>query len=361
MNGKRWAALCLLCLWFMMAAPAAAAQQPSGQAAELPGRELWQPYLEKSPVQWESFAADPLAALRSLLPEDLAGEVRQAVQSCADLMLFLLLAALLSFLTAGQEDADLLDLLAAGGCGVLLWPGLLSQAELLSEHMLQWRSFLLGFLPVYAGVLTAGGEPAAGAAASGLLLTALCFLAQLISAWVEPLLQCYLALSMACCITTGSGLSAACKTAGRLLRQGLGWAGRLFAVLLGMQRVFTLQLDRTTLKLGQLVTGTVPVIGQTLSDAAETILSGMQLLKSGLGFAALAFLSMEFLPLYLALILRLVLLAGCGLLCELTGSRRCAVLLGCFREALRCMAAVTALFYGMTVFGTVLMLAVGGG
>ena len=45
-----------------------------------------------------------------------------------------------------------------------------------------------------------GGETAAGSAASGFFLTILCFLAQCLTAFVRPLLQCYLALSMACCI-----------------------------------------------------------------------------------------------------------------------------------------------------------------
>lgn len=358
MKQKRFfffAAVLLLWTGFVLAAPAAAAEQT------LPGAERWQPYLDQSPASWQEFVNSPLETLRGFLPENLAATVRQTVQSYADLLLFLLLAALVGFLMAGQPGAALLDLITAAGCGVLLWTNLVQLAQTLSRHMQQWKSFLMGFLPVYAGVLTAGGEASAGAAAGGLLLTALCFLAQLIGAWAQPLLECGLALSMACCISTDAGLAAACKAAYRLLRQGIGWAGRLFALLLGLQRVFALQLDRTTLKLGRLLSGTVPVVGQALSDAAETLLSGMQLLKSGLGFAALATLSAEFLPFYGTLLLHLALLAGCELLCEMTGSRRCTALLGCLREAVRCMAAATALFYGMTVFGTVLMLAVGGG
>ena len=358
---RRAAALLLCCAALVCLAPAAWAQQPGGQAGALPGSELWQPYLDRSPAGWEDFVHEPLGTLRSFLPENLAGTVRQAVRASADALLFVLLAAGLAFLTAEQVDGELLDLVAAGGCGVLLWAEMTRLAQALSVQMEQWRSFLLGFLPVYAGVLTAGGEPAAGAAASGLLLSALCFLAQLLGAWVEPLLQCYLALSMASCISSESGLAVACRTVGRLLRQGLGWAGKCFVFLLGLQRVFALQLDRSAHKLGQLLTGTVPIIGQTLSGAAETVLSGMQLLKSGLGFAAFGILAVEFVPLYLSLLLQLGLLAGCSLQCTLAGVRRCAALLDCLREAVRCMAAATALFFGLTVYGTVLMLAVGGG
>lgn len=89
------------------------------------------------------------------------------------------------------------------------------------------ENYLLGFLPVYSGVLAAGGEVNASTAASGLLLTGLCFLAQGTVLVVSPLLQSYLAVSMACCISTQQGLSETCRVMGALLRRGLVWAGRI--------------------------------------------------------------------------------------------------------------------------------------
>lgn len=344
-----WTSLVLL-------APGAAAQSPA-----LPGSEVWQPYLDQSPLSPEEFARDPWSAAAAFLPQGLGGLLSEAAQNYADLLLFLLLAALVAFLTPGIAERELLDLVTAGGCSVLLWPQMTALAELVCQRMEYWQTYLAGFLPVYAGVLTMGGEAAAGQAASGLLLTALCGLGQAIGAGLPALLQCYLALSAACCISTGSGMSRVCQGAGRLLCRALGWAGRLFGVMLGLQRVCTVQLDRSALKLGQLLTGTIPVVGQSLSDAAETVLAGLQMLKSGLGLAALAVLGAEFVPLYLVLLLHVGLLAGCRLLCTAAQIPRCADLFDCLVQGVRCMAAVTALFLGIAAFGTVLMFAVGGG
>ena len=276
-------------------------------------------------------------------------------------LLFLLLLVLLSFLVGEAADNALLELAAAVGCGTLLWGDLMSLAQQVCERMTGWKDYLLGFLPVYSGVLTAGGEANAGAAASGLLLTGLCFLAQGTVLVVSPLLQSYLAVSMACCISTQQGLSETCRVMGALLRRGLVWAGRIFAVLLGLQRAVTVQLDRSALRLGQLLTGGVPVIGQALSDTAEVFLAGMQLLKSSLGFAALAVIGAEFLPLYLQLLLHLLFLAGCRLLCGLAENRRCQALFDCMAEAVKCMAAVTALFFELLTVGVGLLMMTGGG
>lgn len=213
--------LCTVC--FLAFAPDAAAAQLQG----LPGQELWQPYLEKAPQSAESFAKDPLKSLLVLLPGSPAEMIRQMAHCYADVLLFLLLLIVLSFLVGGAADSALLELAAAVGCGTLLWGDLISLAQLTCERMEGWKNYLLGFLPVYSGVLAAGGEVNASTAASGLLLTGLCFLAQGTVLVVSPLLQSYLAVSMACCISTQQGLSETCRVIGALLRRGLVWAGRI--------------------------------------------------------------------------------------------------------------------------------------
>ena len=327
----------------------------------LPGQALWQSYLDRAPLSAEKLAADPLGAVLSLLPESPFRMAVAVLHDYAGLLLFLLLLTALSFLLGDSADRALLEIAAAGGCGLLLWNDLLTLAQTVCEKMQDWKQFLTGFLPVYGGVLAAGGEVNAGTAACGFYLTSLCFLAQGAALWVGPLLQCYLVGSMACCISSARGLSEGCALLGRLLRRGLSLCGKLFALLLGLQRALTLQLDRNASRLGQLLTGSVPVIGQALSGAADTLLAGMQLLKNGLGLAALGILGAEFLPLYLSLLLHVLLLSGCSLLCELAGNPRCKQLMDCFAEAVRCMAAVTALFFELMAAGVVLMMLLGGG
>ena len=302
----------------------------------------WQTYLDKAPVQAEQFAADPLGTLLHLFAAEPVQLLRDVLQQYADILLFLLLAA-------------------AGGCGVLLWQELDELAAALCTRMAGWKSYLLGFLPVYSGVLAAGGEWNAGAAANGFLLTVLCFIAQAVTLWLQPLLRSYLAISMACGISSRKSLSEGCTLTGRLLRQAIGWAGKAFAALMSLQRVVTVQLDRSASRLGQLLTGSVPIVGQALSSAADAVLAGMQLLKSTLGIAALLSIGAEFAPLYLGLLVHLFFLSCCGWLAGIGGLEHCHKLLQCFAEAVRCMAAVTALFFMLFVVGIALLMLTGGG
>lgn len=342
-------------LFFSPAAGAASAEQA------LPGYEQWQPYLEQSPATFEEFTEDPLGVILRLLPQDFTATIRQAISGYRKILLFLLLTVLISFFLPTGESSLLLDLAAAAGCAVLSWERLSELSVLLCENLDNWRRYLLGFIPIYAGVLTIGGEPAAAAAASGVFLSALCLLAQLLCAGVPPLLQCYYCLSISCCISTQASLAAACRTAGQILRHALEWAGKAFAAILSLQRIFTANLDKASSQIGQLLAGTVPIVGQTLNDASQTILAGIQLLKGGLGFAAMATMAVEFLPFYGILLLHSLLLTGCRLICTAAGIPRCGMLFRCLCEAVQCMAAATAMFFGLTILGTALMLAVGKG
>ena len=143
-----WTSLCII-------APAALALDETALSG-IPGAEQWQPYLEQSPVSISDFADAPLDALKKLFHGSMAAALQETLRGSTDALLFLLLAALLSFLTSETTNGELLDLIAAGGCGVLLWSKLLTLAEQLCAQMGEWRGFLLGFLPVYAGVLTMG-------------------------------------------------------------------------------------------------------------------------------------------------------------------------------------------------------------
>lgn len=203
----------------------------------LPGGDLWGPYLEQSPVSPTELVDNPLKTLRGFFPAELGDVLREAVGGYAQVLLFLILSAVIALLLGERADGTLLDLVCAGGCGVLLWEKLVALSDELCVQIESWNRFLLGFLPVYAGVLTLGGESAAGASASGFFLTLLCFLAQGLAAVVPPLLQCYLALSMACCVSTEAGLSGFCRALGGFLQKLLRWAGKLLAALLGLQRL----------------------------------------------------------------------------------------------------------------------------
>jgi len=229
MKNWKWWAFLLVGTSLCLCAPTAFAAESAGLHTQLPGAELWQPYLDQSPVDALQAAEDPWSVLQSFCTSSLFQTLRESIRGYAALLLFLLLSAIVGLFLGEEGDHSWCDLVCAGGCGILLWEPLLEIARQLCAQIESWNRFLSGFLPVYAGVLIMGGETSAGAAASGFFLTLLCLLAQALTAFVPPILECFLALSMACCITEQSCLGNLCKAAGTLLQKGLSLTGKLLA------------------------------------------------------------------------------------------------------------------------------------
>ena len=132
MSGKKYRGL-LAGLAFLAAMPFGTVRAFALES--LPGRELWQSYLTQSAQGAADFARDPVSALLSLLPGSPVQLLVDTLHSYADLLLFLLLLTALSFLVGDAADGTLLDLAAAGGCGVLIWGDLLTLAQSIGERM----------------------------------------------------------------------------------------------------------------------------------------------------------------------------------------------------------------------------------
>ena len=167
MKNWKWWAFLLVGRASPLCVPTAFAAESAGLHTQLPGAELWQPYLDQSPVDALQVAEDPWSVLQSFCTSSLFQTLRESIRGYAVLLLFLLLSAIVSLFLGEEGDHSWCDLVCAGGCGILLWEPLLEIARQLCAQIESWNRFLSGFLPVYAGVLIMGGETSAGAAASG--------------------------------------------------------------------------------------------------------------------------------------------------------------------------------------------------
>ena len=108
--------LAILFLWTSLALAAPAAMAASSTA--LPGSSLWEPYLQQSRIDLEKAASSPWETLKSFLPRSFGTLVRQTASRYTSVLLFLTLTAVLGLLAGECTDGALLDLVAAGGCGV---------------------------------------------------------------------------------------------------------------------------------------------------------------------------------------------------------------------------------------------------
>lgn len=331
------------------------------QAAATDSTGAQQEILDAAPFSIQSFANAPLDTLCSLLTQTFAPQAESLYTSYASLFLFLLLGAVLTILLVKTEWVALLELLVAGGSFLLIADAIATLAGDFATSAGEWNTFLLGFIPVFAAAVASSGETVAASLYSGFFLIALSVFAQGLSFFLVPIIECYLALCVTSAFWIGDELPEACKTAGKLLKKIVGAAGIVFTFIFGIQRVFSAAADGVMIQAGKAIGSTIPIIGQSVTSTASTFLAGMQVVKAGLGFAAIAVIATSFLPLYLTAFCHFVLLSFAAFFCKLFSLVRCGKLFDCLAIGIEAMMAVVALFFFMVSVGTALMLVIGAG
>ncbi len=320
-----------------------------------------QDYIDSAPFSLQAFAQQPMQSLANLLLNGVVGQAEVIYTTYLQLLAFLLLGTMLHMLLLKSDWVPLLELLVAGGSFLLVSDVLLTLADDFASGAGEWQLFLLGFIPVFASVVLSCGESVGASLYSGFFLVAVSTFAQLLAYWLVPAIECYLAFAITSAFWIGDELPDACKTLGKLLKKLVAFAGTAFTFIFGIQRVFSAAADGVVIEASKTLGSTVPIVGQTVSSAASTFLAGMQVIKTGLGFAAIAVVAVEFLPLYCTALLHLCLLSFAGFLCKLFSFARCGKLFDCLCVGIEALMAVVALFFFMLSVGTALMIVIGAG
>ncbi|MGM9661989.1 MAG: stage III sporulation protein AE [Oscillospiraceae bacterium] len=284
------------------------------RAAELPEEvlsavdERTRALAEEGELQDASdFTAGALELLRSLRPE-LSEQLRSAAKSAVLLLLVVLLAGLASsvFAAAGKEEGldpvTLAGVLAMTAVALTDLGGLLASAQ---EVLTELDAFARVLLPTLAAAAASCGAVATASVQQVVTVWLSSLFIRVISTLLLPLLYCYLALAAAAAALPEGRLSLLADGMRKAVSWLLGAVVSCFTVYLSIAHVLSGSADALTLRLTKAaLSGVVPVVGNIISDTAETVLAGAGLLKNAVGIVGLlGVLSLCLLP-FLSLLLQ---------------------------------------------------------
>lgn len=174
-------------------------------------------------------------------------------------------------------------------------------------------SFMLAFVPVFAGVVAVSGGTVSSVSMSALLLAAAEGVGAVAAFAVLPMMGAYLAMSLC---TAVSPLAANNDIADLIRRMAfwiLSFATTVFLGILGIQTSVNAAADTLALKTGKFILGTaVPIAGPALSEAASTVAASLSLLRSSVGLYGIVALAAILLPILAELLLWRAVLLICG-------------------------------------------------
>ena len=230
------------------------------------------------------------------------------------------------------------------------------------ESVSQCQVYLVSFVTVFSGVIASCGQPTQAMVYSGMFLTMANFSAQVICAAALPVLQVYLALNTACGLCGVGGVADGCELLAKAVKWLLGLVSVVFGAVLGLQSVLAQNADTLAMKTGKfLLSSSIPVVGSVASDAMGSVLSGLRVLKGSLGFAAIAVLAIDFLPILVQSVFYYAAYQLGGAASKAFGLERAGRVLEGMGQAVGICVSFLVFFFMLVVLSTALMITMGGG
>ncbi len=308
---------------------------------------------ELMPEEADSFAQglwNVLLASLGALDEGFA----QALEGCGALVAVVLLCGLARQLGASGNALELAGTLAVGGT---LLSGGSSMLHLGLETVQQISGYGKLLLPVMTGAMAAQG----GVTASAALYAGTAFfdslLASLLSRFMVPVIWLFLGLSVAWGALGEPMLQALRDTAAWVAGWMLKATLYVFLGYMTITGAVSGSADATAVKAARLtISGVVPVVGGMLSDATESVLAGIGMLRSAMGVYGLWTVLALMLTPFLRIGLQYLLLKAVSILCIGLEPKGAGQVIGDFATAMGLVLAMIGTQTVLVLLATVCMM-----
>lgn len=233
-----------------------------------------------------------------------------------------------------------------------------SAAEVISSC----QEMLVGYIPVFASIVTAAGSPVSAAAYSSMLLLSSNLAAKLFSGYIVPLSLLLLVISMAAPFTPFDvgKITAMLKKAAVW---SLSFSMVIYTGILSLKTLVGSSADSVVDRSAKFVIGTfIPIVGGALSDAMGTAQGCLRLARNVVGAYGILAAAMTCLPSIVELILWQIALSLCAAFCASFEQGKMEKMFAAASDVTGILFAALACSALTVIISTgVLLLTVGGG
>ena len=263
-------------------------------------------------------------------------------------MFFELLGALMIVFLAesfcGDKGSDILETLSVCIFALLLSRQTLQLLGCAVTVIDSLSKLLLGFVPVYAGIIASSGSPAAATGYSTMTL----LLAEGASAFSDKLLVPFcgviLCLTIAFSVNGRMNAQRFISAAGRVGTVSLGAVSAFFTGVLALKSVLSSSADAAGVRgIRFLVSNLIPVVGSAMSDAYSAFAGSINLIKGSVAVIGIVAVIICTLPAIIELTLNYAALTALSFAAEIVAQKGITSLLKGYAVALKLL--LLALIY----------------
>lgn len=293
-----------------------------------------------------------------------SGQAANPLKTLCGVIAIVLLCALLNGMKLSFGERPMGGVIGMVGtlciCSVIVTP-IVSCIQDSSEVLKAASGFLLACIPVLAGIMIAAGQPVSSGSYQVLMFAAGNVISALASNVLIPLMNIFLALSVVSAVSPGVNLNGLCSALNKAVKWVMGLCMTLFTGLITVHSIVASSLDSTGAKAAKFVVSSfVPVVGNALGEALQTVNGCVKLLKSGVSAFGLLAGIFIFLPVVAECLLWLLTLNLCSGIGQIFELNEISTLLKASADVVSTLLAVLLCSMMILIISTVVMLVIGG-
>lgn len=287
----------------------------------------------------------------------------QPLQLFLKISILLILAGLMTSTgeTGEKTFLPLVEMVCFLMCALICIQPVQQIIEQTHEQILYCKGALIGFTPVFSGLLAGGGQPASAAVFSGFFLSTALLLSEVAAGVVLPLIKVLMALHSAAGVSGVTMAASVARLVQKSIKWGLGLVSTIFGTFLGLQNFLANTSDSLLLKTGKFLIGSsIPIVGQAVSGTITAVSAGMKAAQGTAGVGLLAVLAMCFVPVLVQSMAYWAAFSAAASIAAGLSQSKCAALL---KAAASCISlcGLTLLFYGLPIAVSVVWMMSSGG
>lgn len=226
----------------------------------------------------------------------------------------------------------------------------------------QVSNFLLSFIPVYMGILTASGKPISATAYSTTIIVVIQIISRISSTVLVPLLAIYMAFCLIGAASNQINVEGIAKTVKTFVTVVLTFLLTIFVGLLTIQGVVSNSADTVTMRTAKFaVSAFLPVVGAAISEALNSVQGCLGIIKSTVGGFGIVALIAAFVPSIVTILMMQLSLSLSGGVSDALGTNKVSSLIRCANSVLSLILGITLIFAVLLIVSIGIMLTVSSG
>lgn len=206
--------------------------------------------------------------------------------------------------TIQGESGTVFTVVVALGISTTVLAPIVELIEHAVSMMEQMGDFVVGFIPVYTGVVAVSGKPISAFTYHTLLMTVLEVFSYVTIHVLIPLICVYLSISIVGSVSTQIDISGIAKTIRTAVTWCLGLFLTVFVSMLTIKGFVAASADTVTYRAGKfLISSLVPIVGGAVSEAMTTVQGSLGVIRSSVGAFGILAIVATFLPMIIEIAL----------------------------------------------------------